>query len=127
LHLFCALPVVPLAPDVAYAAGNVQAGEGEENGMRRVALVLTVAAIMALALAMAGAALAGGKDGGGGGGDHDGKKRLCVKHFTSSETNPYNFLYLPRKAALNHVANHGDRIIRGVDSRAECKALDDTP
>jgi hypothetical protein len=94
--------------------------------MRRIALILTVAAVMALTMAMAGAAFAGGKDGGGGG-DNDGKKRLCVKHFTSSETNPYNFLYLPKKAALNHVANHGDRIIPGVDSRAECKALDDTP
>jgi hypothetical protein len=96
--------------------------------MRRVALILTVAAVMALALAVPAPAFAGGKDGGGGGGgNHDGKKRLCVKHITSSETNPYNFLYLPKKAALNHVANHGDRIVRGVDSRAECKALDDTP
>ena len=91
--------------------------------MRRVALVLTVAAVMALALAMTAPAFAGSD----GGGDHDGKERLCVKHFTSSETNPYNFLYLPKKAALKHVANHGDVIIGGVDSRAECKALDDTP
>jgi hypothetical protein len=91
---------------------------------RRLAQVLTT---MALAMfVVAPPALAGG-DNGGDDGDHDGKKRKCVKHFTGSETNPYNFLWLPRNAALNHVAQHGDIIVGGVDSRAECKALDDTP
>jgi hypothetical protein len=93
--------------------------------MKKRVLVLLTALMMALTISV-GTAFAGGKDGGDGG-DHDGKKRLCVKHFTSSEVNPYNFLWLPRQAALNHVAQHGDRIIQGVDSRVECKALDDTP
>jgi hypothetical protein len=92
--------------------------------MKKRFLVLLTALVMGLTMS-AGPVFAGGD--GGGGGDHDGKKRLCVKHFTGSETNPYNFLYLPKKAALKHKANHGDVIFGGVDSRAECKALDDTP
>jgi hypothetical protein len=92
--------------------------------MKKRVLVLLTALMMALTMSV-GPALAGGKDGGGGG--NGGKKRVCVKHFTSSEVNPYNFLWLPLNAAQNHVDQHGDRIIQGVDSRAECKALDDTP
>ena len=92
---------------------------------RRLAQVLTT---MALAMfVVAPPVLAGGDNGDGDDGDHDGKNRKCVKHSTGSETNPYNFLWLPRNAALNHVAQHGDIIVGGVDSRAECKALDNTP
>lgn len=94
--------------------------------MKKRVLVLLTALIMALTMS-AGPVLAGGDNGDGDDGDHDGKKRVCVKHFTGSETNPYNFLWLPKKAALRHVDQHGDRIVGGVDTRAECKALDDTP
>ncbi len=96
-------------------------GEGE---MKKRVLVLLTALIMALTMSV-GPALAGGKDGGGGG--NDGKKRVCVKHFTSSAVNPYNYLWLPLNAAQNHGVQHGDEIIRYVASRVECKALEDTP
>ncbi len=94
--------------------------------MKKRVLVLLAALIMALTMS-AGPVFAGGDNGGDDDGDHDGKKRVCVKHFTSSETNPYNFLWLPKNAALHHVAQHGDIIVGGVDSKAECKAKDDTP
>ncbi len=88
---------------------------------RRLAQVLTT---MALAMfVVAPPALAGG-DNGGGDGDHDGKKRKCVKHFTSSETNPYNFLWLPKNAGLKHKENHGDKIFWEVKSKEACKAKD---
>jgi hypothetical protein len=52
------------------------------------------------------------------------KKSVCVKHFTHSKTNPYNFLWLPKNAGLKHKENHGDKIFWEVKSKEACKAKD---
>jgi hypothetical protein len=50
------------------------------------------------------------------------KKKVCVAHKTSSKTNPVRYIYIPKHAAVKHVKNHGDTILKGK-TKAECKAL----
>lgn len=59
-------------------------------------------------------------------GDHTeedkGKKKVCVKHYTGSKKNKYNYISIPKKAFYKgHKKQHGDKIV----SKKYCMKQDD--
>jgi hypothetical protein len=69
--------------------------------------VLLIALVVGLAMT-AGPVVAGGGGNDDGG---NGKGKVCVKHFTGSKTNPYNYIFIPKKAFDNGHKQHGDKIV----------------
>ncbi len=73
--------------------------------MKRRILVLLTALIMALTLSAAPVLAAGGNHYG------KGKEKVCVKHYTGSKKNTYNYISIPKKAFYKGHMKHGDQIV----------------